>query len=124
MISKALTVVVAVAICSLVFIQQQIVHAQTEQSAFRLTVLAPSHRPCESSVHIHVRMDNGYDQSGDASTAVSGYPGLIFDIPANEGNIYYVCVADEIVGGLLGTGNCEYNIGTSGSDMTVYVNAG
>jgi hypothetical protein len=76
-------------------------------------------------VKISLKMDNGYSTYGFADTAVSGTPGLTFSIPPNEGNIYYICVADELAGRLLDTlGNCQYNIPATGEDMTLNIDAG
>jgi hypothetical protein len=55
--------------------------------------------------------------------ANSPNPGVTFSIPLNEGNTIRVCVADEIVGTIFGSGNCQdYSI--TGQDMQVTQDAG
>ncbi|MBV9179218.1 MAG: hypothetical protein JO297_19475 [Nitrososphaeraceae archaeon] len=53
-----------------------------------------------------VQTANGYDQTYSVATN-SPHPGVTFSLPPNEGDSLTVCVADNIVGQILGSGHCE-----------------
>ena len=81
-----------------------------------------SHSFGVDAVSVRVQTSNGYDQSHSVATN-SPHPGVTFYIPPNEGDTIQVCVADEIVGKILGGGNCQkYSV--TGSDMAVTQDAG
>jgi hypothetical protein len=96
--------------------------ASAQQPSYHMTVFISSHRFGVNSVNVRVLTSNGFDQSASVATN-SPNPGVTFSIPPNEGNTIRVCVADEIVGTILGSGNCQdYSI--TGQDMQVTQDAG
>ena len=57
-----------------------------------------------SSIRINMETANNYIDSSSVSTAVSGTPSLIFDIPRNQGGSVFACTDPE---GILAFGNCN-----------------
>ena len=75
-------------------------------------------------VYVNIRTENGYKDGGYLPTASgSGTPSATFSIPPNQGSSIEVCVANDIVGSVLGLGNCQrYDV--TGNDMSVNMPAG
>jgi hypothetical protein len=91
--------------------------ASAQQDGYHLTVYISSHRFGVDNVNVRVITSNGFDQSAHVATN-SPSPGVTFSIPPNEEDTVRVCVADEIVGSLLGSGNCQ-DYSVTGQDMSV-----